>query len=56
LGEVSNFLRGFDGAVLVAADGGFQHFGEGALLDEIFLQADFQIPSLAGAGEGGAAG
>src|ERR1035438_5125890 len=39
-----------------APDGGFQHFGEGAGLDEIFLGTDFYIPSLAGAGEGGAAG
>ena len=39
LGEFDQFrndLCGFDGAVLVTADGGFQHFGEGAGLDEVF--------------------
>jgi hypothetical protein len=39
--EVSDFLCRLDGAILIFADGGFQHFGEGAGLDEIFLGADF---------------
>ena len=51
LGEFNQFrddLRGFDGAVLVAADGGFQHFGKRTGLNEIFLRSDFPSPQRLG--------
>jgi hypothetical protein len=47
LGEVSKFLRGFDGPVLVTADGGFQRFialSHG--LVKIFLKSSEHFPNF----------